>query len=52
MAYLKNERLSDRVKTSFPQVQRHWFDLVEPVLKAAALPVAWWRLRGIEDQDG
>ncbi len=51
MAYLKNDRLGDRAKASFPQVQRHWFDLVEPVLKAAALPVAWWRLRGLEDDE-
>lgn len=51
MAYLKNDRISDRAKTTYPRVRRHWFDLVEPVLKAAALPVAWWRLRGIEDDE-
>lgn len=45
MAYLKNRRLADRVGARYPTVERHWFDLVEPVLKAAALPVAWWRLR-------
>lgn len=45
MAYLKNERMADRARASFPTIDRHWFDLVEPVLKAAALPVAWWRLK-------
>jgi GT2 family glycosyltransferase len=45
MAYLKNKGLTDRVTRRYPTVGRHWFDLVEPVLKAAAVPVAWWRLK-------
>jgi glycosyltransferase involved in cell wall biosynthesis len=45
MAYLKNRRLAKRLTSDVPTVDRHWFDLVEPVLKAAALPVAWWRLK-------
>lgn len=44
MAYLKNRELANRLSQSIPKIQRHWFDLVEPVLKAAALPVAAWRL--------
>jgi len=44
MAYLSNRRLADRLSQDIPQLERHWFDLVEPVLKAAALPVAAWRL--------
>lgn len=50
MAYLKNKRMADRAKSQFPNVERHWFDLVEPVLKAAALPVAWWRLRRLDEE--
>ena len=49
MAYLKNDRFKDRASQRYPTVGRHWFDLVEPVLKAAALPVAWWRLRKLDD---
>lgn len=53
MAYLKNRSLAKRASMDLPRVERHWFDLVEPVLKIAALPVAWWRLRqSSEDADG
>jgi glycosyltransferase involved in cell wall biosynthesis len=45
MAYLKNDALGDRADVDLPPVERHPFDLLEPVLKAAALPVAWWRLK-------
>lgn len=50
MAYLKNKRMADRAKSRFPSVDRHWFDAVEPVLKAAALPVAWWRLQRMGEE--
>lgn len=45
MAYLKNRKLAGRVGKRYPKVGGHWFDAVEPVLKAAAVPVAWWKLR-------
>lgn len=51
MAYLKNRQLARRLETDVPRVDRHWFDLVEPLLKAAALPVAWWRLQRLDDED-
>lgn len=51
MAYLKNRRLADRLTSSIPTLQRHWFDAVDLALKALALPVAWWRLR-TADEDG
>lgn len=51
MAYLKNKRFTTRVKTRQPTVGRHWFDAIEPLLKAAALPIAWWRLRRMNTDD-
>lgn len=45
MAYLKNRALARRLKATFPRVEGHWFDLVDATLKAAALPVAWFKLK-------
>lgn len=44
MAYLVNRRLADRLGQEIPTLERHWFDLVEPLLKAVAVPLALWRL--------
>ncbi len=49
MAYLKNRGMGERAKQRYPKPGWHWFDLVEPVLKAVAVPVAWWRLRRMEE---
>lgn len=48
MAYLKNKRMADRTRSNYPRVERHWFDLVELLLKAVALPIAWWRLKRMD----
>ena len=45
MAYIKNHGLRERAAQRSPRVGWHWTDLVAPVSKAAALPLAWWRLR-------
>lgn len=45
MAYIKNRRLADRVRSRQPNLHFHWTDVVSPFSKVAALPVAWWRLR-------
>lgn len=45
MAYLENRKLANRLRSTPPTVERHWFDAVELVLKALALPVAWWKLK-------